>query len=108
MDWRLNKHRCLVWTISVVGILFYVLYCGTSSQDRKKLKTILFWYEPYRPAVVGPSSDSVLREIGCPFWQCRIVNQRPSNIEEVDAIVFDQRSWRETDYLAASLFTSSV
>ena len=97
MGWRINKHRCLVWTTSVVAILFYVLYCRTSSQDRKKLKTILFWYERYRPAVVGPSSDSVLREIGCPFWQCRIINQRPSNIQEMDAIVFHQRSWIETD-----------
>lgn len=98
MCWRFDKYRRLLWIGSLVSMIIYLFFCWSKTESqRTKTKSILFWYEPYRPGMVGRSSNSILYEIGCPVWQCQIINERPEAVEEIDAIVFHQRSWMKTD-----------
>jgi hypothetical protein len=65
------------------------------SNDLTKYKKILFWNEAYggKTYDIGIGSDVFLRA-GCPVWKCTTTDNRTTfKPEELDAVVFHQRSW---------------
>ena len=65
------------------------------SDDTSKYKKILFWNEAYggKTYDIGIGSD-VFHQAGCPVWKCTTTDdQTMFKPEEIDAVVFHQRSW---------------
>jgi hypothetical protein len=63
--------------------------------EQQQFKKILFWNEAYggKSYDIGVGRD-VFRRAGCSVWQCESTDDRKVfKPEELDAIVFHQRSW---------------